>query len=120
MSNKFTVKTSFHPYRMVLKRKEKVELTVEITNTSEEDKMTSLIVQTPEGLSLNETVNVTSLEKRIGTMKPNQIARLYFNIHTRFDTKAGNKEIKLKLKEHHNSYEFVSDEFNSKVILKAD
>lgn len=120
MANKFAVKTSFHPYRMVIKRKEKVEMIVEITNISEEEKMTSLTVQTPKGLSLNETLNVNSLEKRLGVLKPKQTARIFFNIHPRFDTPPGPKEISLKLTEHHKSYDFVSDQFDSKIILKTE
>jgi len=68
----FTVATTFYPLRLTAYMKSEVELTIEVTNGSDEPYWTECTVEVPEVLSLVPDKELRRGKKRLGLVGPGE------------------------------------------------
>lgn len=103
------ISTRMFPYRLDLKTKDPIELTIEITNMSATAKiLSSDIIFDPE-LCLEKSGIKKSEYKRHGEVLPNQKIVMTYDVHPFQGAKPGRKTIKFKVKEHFNDYKYIEN-----------
>ena len=105
------INSYFHPFRLSLKSREPVRLTVEIENKSQEAKMTSLSISLPRTeLAFDKSGLSTEIVKRLPQFKPGERLVYYFDVHPKHLTTPGEHEVKLVVREHFQSFDLVEKE----------
>lgn len=103
------ISTKVFPYRLDLKTKDPIELTIEVTNISTTAKLlSSEIILDPE-LCLEKASIKKSEYKRHGEILPNQKIIMIYEIHPFQGALQGKKTVKFKVKEHFNDYKYVEN-----------
>ena len=75
------VKTTFFPYRLILNRKQPVQLTIDIRNDEGKEKHFAMEVDVPRALGLDSTGPRSSDYKNLGALAAGQEKRFYYDIH---------------------------------------
>ncbi|MFH1752452.1 MAG: hypothetical protein ABH821_05965 [archaeon] len=113
------IKTNLYPYRMVLSRKQPVELFVEVKNSGIEDKLVSMQLLLSQAFGLSKGGLNNSIEKQLGLMKPNESKSFYFDIHPKQIARIGEYPLRLKVKEHYQNYDYAMKEHVKDLNLKV-
>ncbi len=92
------IKTSFFPYRMVLMRKEPVQLRVDIRNDQKEARAYSIETEVGRSLSIGNAGAKMSDFKHLGTLAPGQEKTLYYDIFAK--AHAGEESIPVDVRVH--------------------
>lgn len=115
-----SINTNFHPFRMNLKNKEPVQLTVEIINRGQKEKMLSLQLALARELSLDKSGIVNTATKKIESLKPGESKIFYFDIYSKVMTRPGEKDVVLKVLEHYRDFKFIQKEHTEKMTLRVE
>ena len=75
------IKTSLFPYRLVLTRREPVQLSVDVLNNDAEEKIFSIEVEVPRTLGLERAGAKIQDFKKMGPLAPGQEKHLIYDIH---------------------------------------
>ena len=75
------VRTSLFPYRLVLARKQPVQLSIDIRNDEGKDKPFVLEVEVPRALGLESSGPKCMDTKNLGVIPAGKQLRLYYDIH---------------------------------------
>lgn len=94
------VRTNLYPYRLVLARKEPVQLTVDITNDLSETRGYSIEVNVPRSLGLERAGAKIQDYKLLGDFSPGQEKRLYYDIFHKATVDAQSYPIHVFVHEH--------------------
>lgn len=92
------IKTSFFPYRMVLMRKEPVQLMVTIRNDQKEARAYSIETEVGRSLSIGNAGAKMNDFKHLGTLAPGQEKTIYYDIFAK--AHAGDETIPVDLRIH--------------------
>lgn len=92
------IKTSFFPYRMVLMRKEPVQLTVTIRNDQKEARAYSIETEVGRSLSIGNAGAKMNDFKHLGMLAPGQEKTIYYDIFAK--AHAGDETIPVDLRIH--------------------
>lgn len=114
-----SIKTHFHPFRLLLNRRQPVQLKIELENNSADSKMVSMQLILPRQLSLDKGGLVTSSMKRIKALAPNAVETFYFDLHPKLPQE-GALPLQLKVMEHYNDFNFVQQEYTKNLVLKVE
>lgn len=112
-----SINTHFHPFRMVLARKKPIQLTVELINRGEEEKIVSLELMLSRTLSLDKSGLVTGKIERIPSFKPGEKKKYYFDIYQKAHTTIGEIPVILKVYEHYRDYKYIQKEFTKNLSI---
>ena len=75
------IKTSLFPYRLVLTRREPVQLSVDVVNNDAEEKTFSIEIEVPRTLGLERAGAKIQDFKKFGPLAPGQEKHLVYDIH---------------------------------------
>jgi uncharacterized membrane protein len=104
------IDSELFPYRLDIKSKEPVELTVKLTNYGIEEKLLSLDIILDTNLCLEKNNLKKSQHKRVGKLKPKESISYQFQIYPFQGAEPGKTyKIKLRVFEHYNDYKHVED-----------
>lgn len=102
------LKSNVFPYRLVLSRKEPVELSVKVTNNSPEKKLVSMQVAMARALALDRGGLKKGADQRLGEMDSGQAKEFVFHVFPKHGIKPASYPIQIRLFEHFNSYEYIA------------
>lgn len=111
------IKHTIHPFRLVLSRKEPIQLEVSIRNPGPETEMVSYEVKLARALSFDKGGLKTSVTKRVGDMEPRAEIKEYFEIHARQFIKAGTYPGIIIATEHYKNYSLAKKDYKQKIEL---
>ncbi len=103
------IKTSFYPYRMILMRKEPVQLTVGIRNDQKETRAFSIEVEVGRSLSLERAGAKMSDYKKLGNLSPGEEKTLYYDVFSKAHGGEDSIPIDLRIHEHPKDSKGVHD-----------
>ncbi len=115
-----SISTTFYPYRLVLSRKQPVELKVELVNRHEKDVMVSLQVFLSKQLSLDKSGLKTDALHRIDKFSPNERKKFVFDVFPKNYVVTGEYPVRVKVLEHYKDYKFVEKEYTKNLFLSVD
>ncbi len=115
-----SINTYFNPYRLSLKRRAPVSLTVEIINRGQEEKDLSLELNLTRQLALDKGGLKSSETKRLNKVQPNETKKFYFDIYQKQMTRPGEQPVIVKVLEHYQDYRYVLKEHKKKLGLKVE
>lgn len=110
----------FTPLRMVLARKEPVQLSLYIRNESEDEKkltvkvvLSPLLAFTKGGFKNTELI-------RIDSIKPGEEKTLYFELHPKINTRVGEENIRVRVQEHYSNFQYTKRQYEAVFTLKIE
>lgn len=113
-------KSNVFPYRMVLSRREPVQLSVEMKNDSAEQKLISLEISLPRNLGFDKSGLKTREVIKIGNMIANEEKKLYFDIFPKAATEAMEYPVDIMVLEHYKDYNNVNRRQSKQVTIRVD
>lgn len=115
------INTKFTPFRLSLRRKEPVQLFIEIVNKSREDKKLLYELSLGAGISLDKPGFKTKEEKKIEPLKSGEKKFFYYQIFPKASAQYGETPITITLTEPHDeAYEFVKARYKKNITLTID
>ena len=115
-----TIRSVLVPFRLDLSKREPISLRLEIRNDSKEEKLVSLKFVLAKGLSTEKTTIASSLDKRLGLIKPNQTKLIYLDIFPKVSTREVDYPARLIIYEHYNKdYEYVDREYKKEFVVRV-
>ncbi|MEM0360240.1 MAG: hypothetical protein QXK06_02800 [Candidatus Diapherotrites archaeon] len=114
------VNCRFTPLRMVLSRREPVQMALFIRNENDkETKLTVKVMLSPK-LAFTKGGFKNSELVRIDSIKPSEEKTLYFQIFPKASTDPGEEEIGVRVQEHLSNYQFADKQYENTFTLKVD
>ena len=94
------IRTEFYPFRLVLTRREPVQLTVDVKNNAEAERSFSIEVEVGRSLSLERAGAKMRDYKHIGNIAAGQQKKLYYDIFSKAATDDETIPVSLVVHEH--------------------
>jgi len=117
---KMKINAYFNPFRMKLSRKEPITLTVELENTTDEDKMLTMLIEMSRQLSFEKTGYKTEQMERLPKLTPGEKKVFYYSIFQKAGTKAEAQPVIVKVMEHYQSFKYINNEYTKNLVLKIE
>ncbi len=95
-----SIRTSFYPFRLIMARKEPVQLTIDLKNDKDETKAYSVQLELPRSLSLDRVGPKINEYKMLGNLNPGQEKRVYYTIFAKANADENREPIELHVHEH--------------------
>ena len=114
------IKSNLFPYRMVLKRKEPVELSVAVTNNSPDKKLVSLQIAMARAIALDKGGLKNGVHQRLGELNPRESKQFYFHVFPKQGIKTMSYPIQVRVLEHFNSYDYIAGKVVKNLELKVE
>ena len=115
------LKAELNPMRMVLLRREPIELMVELNNNSNKSQMVSVNIFTGEMLGFDKGGRMTYQGKKISEFKAGERIRDYYNIYPRPNAEKSTQTIIIEVNEHfNNSFQYVQSKKVKELTLRID
>lgn len=111
--------TEFVPYKLRANQKNSVRMFINIKNLTSEPALSSVVVEVPNGLSLDETGISKQKELRLGTLAPNEEKQVSIDIFADTGTDKGEYTLSLSAFVHYRDYGHVLNGVKKKTILEA-
>ncbi|MBI2597733.1 MAG: hypothetical protein HYW50_00895 [Candidatus Diapherotrites archaeon] len=112
-----SISTSIFPYRLVLSRKEPVELKVDLINRGDKTVNLTLELLLARQLSLDKSGLKTNLVKKIDNFNPNERQNLSFDIFPKGYVTSGEYHVRVKVFQHDNRFNYVEKEFTKSLSI---
>jgi len=113
------IKSSFFPFRFVMKDKKPVELTVEVTNTSPEKKLLSFEMTLPAVVGLGASGMQANYAKKIGDVKSGETKTFVFPLNLSVNAEPGNFYGKATVIEHMDSFDYILKTHSKEIEVKV-
>ena len=114
-----TEKTRLTPIRMIIGKKEPVNLDVIIRNPGDEDILTSVVVNVPPGLGLDPSCISREKRQRLDLVPAEEERTATFRIYPKFNVTPGEYEIVITILTHPDRYDKVSSKKEYKTVLRV-
>ena len=114
------INAKFSPFRMILARREPVELKIDLTNKDKANAVLTLEIKLGARLSVDRVGYKTSDIKRIPELKAGETKTFYFDIWPKNAASATEEPVTLILTEHEGSFNAVRDQATEYMSLKID
>lgn len=111
------INARLHPFRMVLSRRQPVQLDVEIINRAPEAKMLTMRLILPRTLAIDKGGLTSEVRKPLDMVNPDETKRFYFDIYGKQMARVGEEEILVKVLEHYQTPQYVVKEYTKKIGL---
>lgn len=110
----------FTPLRMVLSRKEPVQISLYIKNEGEEKKKLTVKIVLSSQLAFSKGGFKNSDLVRIDSLKPEEEKTLYFNLYPKSNTEPGEQSIQVRVQEHSSNYQYTKKQHEKTLSLKVE
>lgn len=114
------ITTNFYPYRLILKRKEPVELRIELTNKGEKDKMISMQLLLDKNLALDKSGLKSNVMEKINPLPPNEKKTFIYSVYPKGFAQPGTYVVKVKTQEHYQNFSYAEKEYVKTLELVVD
>src|SRR3989338_862397 len=116
-----SINGTFFPLRLSLRRKEPVELKVEIVNRGNNSKMLTVGVTVARSLSLDKGGLKNNATERVEALLPGEKRTFYFNIFARPQfADSGEFPVGISVKEYGRNYSEIIEEYEKQMGLKVE
>ncbi|MBI5884769.1 hypothetical protein HZB89_01580 [archaeon] len=109
----------FTPYRLSAAKKEPVQLTVEVTNGNEVEKLMSLEVVSSPQLSLSRDGFQNKIIEKMGELKPNEKRVYYYHVWLRGLGREDSQPLVVRVLEHHLNYDYITSKAVKRLELRV-
>lgn len=115
------VKAELNPMRLVLARREPIELMIEMVNNSNKVQMVSLEVSGGEMLAFDKGGRMRIITKKISEFKPGETIRDYYNIYPANNAERGVETLTILVLEHYNgSYQYIQSKKLKELTVRVE
>ncbi|MDO8428362.1 MAG: hypothetical protein Q7S92_04060 [Candidatus Diapherotrites archaeon] len=114
------ITTRFAPLRMVLKRREPLELKVIIANLDERARHMTVKTLLNNELSFDKSGLKGSAVERLEAVQPHAEKTIYYHIFPKINTSPGRKLIKVQVLEHGNTFADINKENNQTLEITVE
>ncbi len=114
------IDTLFHPFRLVIARREAVQLSITLLNDSDEERMLTVKLQLPNDLSFTKGGFKNSELSRVSNIGPGEKKKLYYEIHAKPTAQDGEHPIHIKVQEHTKDYRYTQQQYGHVVELMVE
>lgn len=115
-----SILTSFYPYRLVLKRKEPVELKVQLKNVGDKQKMISMHMLADKNLAFDKTGLKNNIMEKIDALMPSEKREFTYTVFPKQFASPGKYKLSLKAMEHYQSYKYSEKEYSKEIELTVE
>lgn len=112
-----SINTTFHPFRMVLAKREPVQLGIELINRGDEAKKLTLDLSLTRQLALDKAGLKNVALERIERLEPNERKHYYFEVFPKQMTHEGEQAVRINVLEHYNDFKYVQREYKKNIPL---
>lgn len=121
MNMTILINTKFTPFRLSLRRKEPVQLYVELVNKSSEDKKLLYEILLGHGISFDKSGFKAKEERKIEQFKAGDKKFFYHQIFPKVSAQYGEIPISIRLIEPHDeAFEFVKKRYSKEITLTVE
>ena len=115
------INTSLFPYRLsVLQdRKTSMDLTIELKNQSNTEKMVSLDLKLPDAFGADKTGMMRNYNRNFDSLKAGESLSVTIPLYMSGRARKGNYTASLKIFEHFNDYKYVTKTYSKELILRV-
>lgn len=111
------INARLHPFRLVLSRRQPVQLDVEVINRAPEAKMLTMKLILPRTLAIDKGGLTSEVRKPLDMVSPDETKRFYFDIYGKQMARVGEEEILVKVLEHYQTPQYIVKEYTKKIGL---
>lgn len=116
-----TINSHFNPFRLKLKDRKPVQLSVELINRGDRVMMITLDLALARSLSFDKSGIVTSKTERLERMVPNERKQFYFDIYPKAVVAGGGEQqVVLKVMEHYRDWKFVEKTYTKNMSILVE
>jgi len=115
----YRISTEFVPYRLYANKRNSVLMFIKIKNLTSEPTLSSVIVEVPKGISLDETGLSKEKELRLGVLAPNEERQTKVEIFGDAGTDKGEYTLSLTAFVHYRDYGHVLNAVKKKTLLEV-
>ncbi len=111
------ISSNFYPYRLLLKRKDPVELKVQVVNTGEKPTMVSLHIALDRNLAFDKGGLKSAIMEKMDSLAPNERKTFTYEVFAKGFAYPGTYPILMKAMEHYQTYRFADKEYTKNFDL---
>jgi uncharacterized membrane protein len=111
--------TEFVPYKLYANRKNSVLLMLKLKNLTREPVLSSLVVELPKNLSLDDTGLASTKELRLGMLSPGEEKESRIEVHGDAGTDKGEYTLSVTAFIHYRDYGHVLNAMKKKALLEV-
>lgn len=112
-----SIKTHFHPFRLKLRDKKPVQLTVELENRGDRNELVSMELALARLLSFDKSGIVRSKVERIDGLAPGEGKKFYYDIYPKALADPGELDVQMRITEHHKDWKMVDRTYTKDMQL---
>jgi hypothetical protein len=114
------VRTEISPMRLVLTKKDPVELRVQISNDTDKTRLISFDIVLGNHLSFEKQGRTNAQTKHLGEMAPGEKVVHYFKIFPKMSVEEGEQPIIISAIEHYTSYQYILAKKTKTLSLRVE
>ena len=115
----FSIKTSLSPVRMTSHKTTSVDLNIKIKNLLSESNLTSIMIQMPKGMGLDQTGIARAKEIRLGYLSKGEEKELVIPVWGNVTTEPGDYKIGVEIFSHYRTYAYIQNSIKKIVELRV-
>ena len=115
----YAMKTEFVPYKLKANGRSSSSLFVSVKNLTKEPVMSSVVVEVPQKLNLDEIGMAKQKEVRIGMLAPNEEKRATVDIYAGPATDKGDYTLSVTAFVHYRDYGHVLNSMKKRIMISA-
>lgn len=115
----FSLRTSLSPVRMTAHKSTPVDLHVSIKNRLGDAALTSIMIQVPKGLGLDQTGITRAKEIRLGYLNKGEEKEIIVPVWGHVMTEAGDYKIVIEIYCHYRTYAYIQNSVKKAVELRV-
>jgi uncharacterized membrane protein len=116
----FRISVNFIPYKLNANSKSSVEVNIKVKNLLNEPALTSVVIEVPKQLGLEETCISKTKEIRIGTLAPQEEKEIKCEIWGSNATDKGEYTISVSAFAHYINYAYVITGLKKRAMLRVE
>ncbi len=111
--------THFHPYRLLLRRRQPVELTIDLVNDSDKDSLIAIEVSLDKMLSFTKG-GLKKVEKVMEKLEAKRRKRFYFSIYPHVAASPGEYNVQIVITEYGRDYNDIKRKITKRTKLTVE
>ncbi|MGC8662680.1 MAG: hypothetical protein ACP5RT_02755 [Candidatus Micrarchaeia archaeon] len=115
----YRINTELVPYKLYANRKSSVMMLIKIKNMTSEPLLSSIVIELPKGISLDETGLSKDKEVRLGEIASNEEKEARIDIYSNSGTEKGEYTIALTAFAHYRDYGHVLNAMKKRSVVEV-
>ena len=115
------INTSLFPYRLSLSqdRKAAMDLTIELKNQGDSEKMVSMDLILPDTFGVDKTGMMRQFSRKLDSLKAGTSASIVIPLYMSGHARKGDYKASLKISEYFNNYNYLTKTYSKELILRV-